>query len=316
MAALPRATVSPSPSISYSKRRPLALSERRLAANRRNAARSTGPRTAKGKARVARNAIKHGFFADPARWNAQQQREFTELFVALREDFQPQNEREQDCVIIADSYMRMAAMLRYENFATLKYHQERECDLEARIAAADAAEAARLRAHREELRRAGLWRPTIPGPRELKAIIRYEGRLDRTIRDAVAELENLQKQTHFVEQSRGIFDFANVGRRATSSGSMGSAPRPSQAPIPVGKGHPSNEKSANEKSAKTNPLNPAFTGNRHERRRAKALTRRRTKPFEDACPLPVCRERQCRGGLPRCVVYATKSIAMTEMSHI
>src|SRR5215510_6906587 len=46
------------------------VNERILAANRANAARSTGPRTAAGKAAVARNALRHGLslpvLADPA----------------------------------------------------------------------------------------------------------------------------------------------------------------------------------------------------------------------------------------------------------
>ncbi len=39
------------------------VSEKRLAANRRNALRSTGPRTSEGKARSRLNAIKHGLSA-------------------------------------------------------------------------------------------------------------------------------------------------------------------------------------------------------------------------------------------------------------
>ena len=126
---------------------PLALTQRRLEANRRNAARSTGPRTAEGKARVARNPIKHGFFAGPERWTPDSSsRDFEETLDGLREEFKPQGTLEESCVAtIAESYVRMAAMLRYENIAALKYHQQCERELNERIAAADAAEAARLR---------------------------------------------------------------------------------------------------------------------------------------------------------------------------
>jgi hypothetical protein len=39
------------------------ISQKKLAANRANAQRSTGPRTPAGKARAARNSLKHGFCA-------------------------------------------------------------------------------------------------------------------------------------------------------------------------------------------------------------------------------------------------------------
>ena len=125
---------------------------------------------------------------------------------------------EEICVAtIADSYVRMAAMLRYENLAALRYHQQCERELNERIAASDRSEAARLEDRRDQLRRAGLWKPTIPGPREAMAIIRYQGSLDRAIRGAMADLQGFrrlrsaapshrkaQKQTHFLEQNRGI----------------------------------------------------------------------------------------------------------------
>lgn len=247
------------------RRRPLPLSERRLEANRRNAARSTGPRTAEGKARVSRNAIKHGFFVGPERWSSGQRRDFAELFAGFCEDFKAQSEAEKILVAtIADSYVRMAALLRYENVAALKYHQECERELNQRIAAADVSEAATLEAHREKLRRAGLWSPTIPGPREANAIIRYEGSLDRAIRRVSAELEGLQRM-RLASVSRP--SKMQKCRETASSGVLSAARRTSD--------------TANDtiESAKTNPISAMFPrniGNRHQRRRAKAMARRRT----------------------------------------
>src|ERR1039457_6091799 len=130
-----------------SRRRPLDLTQRRIEAHRRNAARSTGPRTPEGKARVARNAIRHGFFVAPEKWTPQQRRDFEETLDGLRDDLKPQGVLEDSCVTtMAQSYVRMAAMLRYENIAALKYHQDRERELNERMAGADAPEAARLQA--------------------------------------------------------------------------------------------------------------------------------------------------------------------------
>ncbi len=301
MAACPVDLTTPS----TSRRRPIALTQRRLEANRRNAARSTGPRTPDGKARVASNAIKHGFFTALERWTPAQQRDFAETLDGLRDDFKPQGALEESCVAtIAESYVRMAAMLRYENIAALKHHQQRDRELDQGIASANAVDAVRLQARRNRLRRAGLWRPTIPGPREARAIIRYEGCLNRAIRRAASELQGLknmriggtsprskmQKQTHYSASPNSgpealrrafaqRFDVPaspNSGpealRRAFAQrfdvpASPNNHPEAAEAP----RSTPTSEV----KNAKTNPLTSMFPGNRHERRRARALAKRR-----------------------------------------
>jgi hypothetical protein len=246
-------------------RRPLArpLSPRRIEANRRNSARSTGPRSPDGKARVARNAIKHGFFAAMDRWTPGQHREFAETRDALRSEFEPCSALEESCVTaMAASCVRTAALLRYENIAALNFHHQQDRELNAQIAASEPAEAARLEDKREELRRAGLWRPTIPAPKEALAIARYCGSLDRAFHRALSNLEELRamriggprpslktrEQSHYEASPNGVLRAAE-------------GPRVRTTPIAKNDG--------------TNPLSPAFAGNRHQRRRAQALARGR-----------------------------------------
>jgi hypothetical protein len=53
--------------------------ERQIAANRRNARRSTGPRSTAGKRRVSRNAYCHGFSASVRTWNPDDQKQIEML---------------------------------------------------------------------------------------------------------------------------------------------------------------------------------------------------------------------------------------------
>src|SRR5512144_2165864 len=70
------------------RRRP--VSPRRVAANRANARKSTGPRTAAGKKRVARNARKHGLCAQfGARLPSECGATFNTFLAELEADLRP-----------------------------------------------------------------------------------------------------------------------------------------------------------------------------------------------------------------------------------
>ena len=61
------------------------VSQRKIEANRRNSLRSTGPKTARGKQTVARNAIKHGLLAREVVITSGGTEEAVEEFDALAE---------------------------------------------------------------------------------------------------------------------------------------------------------------------------------------------------------------------------------------
>lgn len=85
------------------------VSERKRAANRRNAQKSTGPRTAAGKARSRWNAMKHGLLAKSAVIEGYEDRkEFDNMLHALISEFQPCGVIEEFLVErIAESYWNL-----------------------------------------------------------------------------------------------------------------------------------------------------------------------------------------------------------------
>lgn len=64
-------------------------SEKKVESNRRNAAKSTGPRSTVGKAVVSRNALKHGLLSSHLIVAGESQEEFSELLRLLSDEFQP-----------------------------------------------------------------------------------------------------------------------------------------------------------------------------------------------------------------------------------
>ena len=70
------------------------LSERRLAANRRNAAGSTGPRTPGGKAVVALNAMRHGLLSRGALAGGESEADLVAFARRMRARLAPSGELE------------------------------------------------------------------------------------------------------------------------------------------------------------------------------------------------------------------------------
>ena len=90
-------------------------SDQKIQANRRNAQRSTGPKTPEGKATVSRNAHEHGLASSRTVVLPEENRqEFEELVDAFRSEYQPQGPLERFLVFelaAADWRLRRIARL-------------------------------------------------------------------------------------------------------------------------------------------------------------------------------------------------------------
>ena len=96
------------------------VSERKILANRKNALRSTGPKTERGKRLVSRNAITHGILAREVVIGAgdgeESREEFQAFTASLREHYEPVGPIEGMLVEkIAVSLWRLARTIRAEN---------------------------------------------------------------------------------------------------------------------------------------------------------------------------------------------------------
>ena len=73
-------------------------SDRQIAANRRNAKRSTGPKTEQGKAKSSRNSLKHGLTAELMLLENEKPEDFEAFCEWLRSELKPVGIREEMCV--------------------------------------------------------------------------------------------------------------------------------------------------------------------------------------------------------------------------
>src|SRR3954447_10341148 len=88
---------------------------KQIEANRRNAQKSTGPKTEDGKQRTRLNALKHGLGAIHVPLPHEDPNEYTYILTGLMETYQPANAQEQMLVHnIASAYLRMQRTSRFE----------------------------------------------------------------------------------------------------------------------------------------------------------------------------------------------------------
>ena len=89
--------------------------KKQIESNRRNARKSTGPRTDEGKARSRLNALRHGLLAQDSTLPIEDQHEFQALQDALAAEYQPQGPTEE-CLLarMADAQWRLARLTRIE----------------------------------------------------------------------------------------------------------------------------------------------------------------------------------------------------------
>jgi hypothetical protein len=164
-------------------------SDRKVAANRANARRSTGPRSPLGKARSSLNAIRHGILARAA-FNVtlegeSKRAEFDDLVRGLAQEFQPQTLSDHMMVQqVAGCYWRLAKVLTFETESAWRNCYGGSMPLEEMKPFDDQGPSLFIelvKLQDELFPRAGLGEPTIPSGASARTIMRYEGSLNSTL---------------------------------------------------------------------------------------------------------------------------------------
>ena len=206
-------------------------SKRKAEANRRNAAKSTGPRTAQGKSWSRLNALKHGILASQAVISTIEGRAERKLFEAtvegLARDFEPAGTYEQLLVQeIAACFWRKRRLLMFENRAAFD-----AIELPAAAIVERGTQQAipwkdplytqgnQMTTAEQIYKQAGLDAVTLPNEKDTARVIRYEAAIDRTRERAVASLRQMKKARRAVAHTQtfpAAIDRAGARRNATS----------------------------------------------------------------------------------------------------
>ncbi len=181
---------------------------KQAAANRRNAAKSTGPRTKSGKTRSSRNALKHGLSAeqvvmldeDPA------------AFEALRDDlyahYQPSDPVDDALVEqVAGCIWRLRRVPEIEA-AIIEYHYfDRQAD-RARMSEFNlmSGDEEREAIDRQDERRPVLGDVFERSQRSLSSLIRIAGVIEGSMYRAIRELDRRKSERNIVDPNETVID--------------------------------------------------------------------------------------------------------------
>jgi hypothetical protein len=190
------------------------VSSRKIAANQRNAVKSTGPRTPAGKKIVARNALTHGFFSKwllvQHRDGKESQDEYDRLEGALRKHYQPMDWLEELWVErIAVWSWRLRRLIRYESGQIARALAGHSFDLQQSKAEdlgqpeSTASSNLEMDAMTDHL--------FLPANDDLDKLLRYEAMINKQLNHAISELERLQARRK--EGSTGPM-FSNIAKQS------------------------------------------------------------------------------------------------------
>jgi len=172
------------------------LSEKKLAANRANAAKSTGPKTAEGKRNTSRNATRHGILANTILIDGESRERFAALLNSCVLQFQPETPVEHSLV---------------ERIAVAQWRQTRIWSVEAAGLNREIRQQSDAALTADPPTRTLLAFRSLAGDtRHLYLMSRYEHRYDRMQYRAIEALERMQErriaraeQTHGALETKG-----------------------------------------------------------------------------------------------------------------
>ncbi len=214
------------------------VSERKAAANRANAQRSTGPRTPQGKARSSLNALRHGILAkaayNPTIEGKERRTEFEELVTGFAQEYQPRTATEHMMVQqLAGCYWKLAKVWEFEQEAAWRgwiapgipieeynqFHDKEDPEYPLPTIRDRLVEKAR-----EFLPTAGLDRPTIPNGASARTVLRYQGAINSMLFRCLNFLERRRKERIESEEAFEELDYTNEPTAAAQSEAERPAP--------------------------------------------------------------------------------------------